>query len=223
MVINQNQIQQHQLHIPIEAGTILEGFLTVPKQAKALIIFVHGSGSSRFSSRNQYVASVLQKNKFATLLMDLLTQEEHDIDAISGKLRFDIALLTKRIVVATQWLRRYSETKKMIAGYFGASTGAAAALAAAALLPRKIFAVVSRGGRPDLAIQSLNKVKVPVLFLVGENDTNVLEMNKDAYIKLVVEKKLIIIPGATHLFEEEGSLEIVASNAAEWFNMHLPK
>ena len=194
----------------------LNGILTIPNDAKAIILFAHGSGSSRLSPRNQFVAEVLNKKGFATLLMDLLTEEEEIIDNQTGELRFDIEFLARRLVLTNDWLRENEETKNLKIGYFGSSTGAGAALIAASKI-KDIFAVVSRGGRPDLAMDYLDKVSSPTLLIVGSDDKEVIEMNKEALGKLEIKKKLEIIPGATHLFEEEGALEKVADIAANWF------
>jgi len=200
----------------------LEGDLVIPEKATAIIAFAHGSGSSRHSPRNQYVAHVLQKGGLATLLFDLLTAEEERIDVRTAQLRFDIALLARRLSEATAWLKKDADTRDLLIGYFGASTGAAAALVAAAQRPGDVFAVVSRGGRPDLAGASLPLVKASTLLIVGGDDTPVIDMNEDAFRQLrMEEKKLEIVPGATHLFEEPGTLERVASLARDWFRKEL--
>jgi pimeloyl-ACP methyl ester carboxylesterase len=186
-----------------------------------MIIFAHGSGSSRFSSRNRFVAGVLQKANLATLLLDLLTAEEEQIDLRTRHLRFDINLLANRLVEATHWVGDKPSLAGLPVGYFGASTGAAAALIAAAQLPQSTKAVVSRGGRPDLAGAALPKVTAPTLLIVGANDQPVLELNQDALHALRCEKKLAIIPGATHLFEEPGTLEQVADLAHNWFERYI--
>lgn len=196
---------------------ILEGILDLPKNPKGLVLFAHGSGSGRDSPRNQYVAKVLQDGQIGTLLFDLLTEEEDSI----YENRFNIELLTDRLIAATDWIKANPKTKNLSLGYFGASTGAAAALNAATQLPDRIHAVVSRGGRPDLAQDSLLKVQAPTLLIVGENDPQVLLLNQDAYQKLKGPKKLEIIPGATHLFEEAGTLEKVARLATQWFKKYL--
>lgn len=201
----------------------LHGDLTIPKNAQGIVLFAHGSGSSRHSTRNKYVAEVLQKANLATLLIDLLTEEEEKIDDYTAHLRFDIGLLAKRLVGATNWLLKTPDTKNLNIGYFGASTGAAAALVASIDCPDVINAIVSRGGRPDLAGPLLSRVKVPTLLIVGGNDSPVIEMNEEALSMLKVEKKIAIIPGATHLFEELGTLEQVAHLAADWFVTHLAK
>ena len=205
--------------IRIPLGQIhIEGLLELPARAKSIVLFAHGSGSSRHSKRNNYVASVLQKNGIATLLMDLLTPEE---DADYPK-RFDIPLLTHRLLAATQWIKSDPQTSQLPIGYFGASTGAAAALQAAALNDGAIGAVVSRGGRPDMAgISALEKVLSPTLLLVGGRDEEVIVLNREAYEYLRCVKELSIIPGATHLFAEPGTLEEAARQAAAWFSRHL--
>lgn len=195
----------------------LPGTLFLPSKSKQLVIFAHGSGSSRFSPRNLLVAEYLYDQGIASLLFDLLTEEE---DLIYEN-RFDIELIADRLVEATKWLSEQHETKKFKFGYFGASTGAAAALEAAAKLPDKIGAVVSRGGRPDLAMPYLSKVKTPTLLIVGGWDEAVIELNKEAYSALAGVKKMVIIPEATHLFEEEGKLEEVAKEAAGWFKKYI--
>jgi dienelactone hydrolase len=196
--------------------TELQGKLTIPANAKGVVIFAHGSGSSRMSPRNQMVAHYLQANGFGTLLFDLLTGEEDK----NYSMRFDIDLLTKRLVSATEWLQQMPVAKDTHIGYFGASTGAAAALKAAAFLPQ-IDAVVSRGGRPDLAAESLSKIESPVLLIVGGLDYEVLKLNQQAYIFLEGEKKLEVIAGATHLFEEHGAMEQVCEKAMKWFQKYL--
>ncbi len=204
------------VHIPIDSLK-LEGSLALPRQSRGLVIFAHGSGSSRFSPRNNFVARVLREAGIGTLLMDLLTEKE---DAVY-QTRFNIDLLTKRLLLATRWLQDQQSTKDLAIGYFGASTGAAAALKAAANIGSKIGAVVSRGGRPDLAEEALLHVQSPTLLIVGGNDDVVIELNRNAYAKLKGKKQLVIIPGATHLFEEPGTLEEVARLAREWFKQYL--
>ncbi len=209
---------------PVQVKTpsaVLEGSLCLPQNLKGIVLFAHGSGSSRLSPRNRYVAQVLQGRGIGTLLFDLLTAKEEVIDERTAKLRFDIKLLAKRLIEATDWLQRYLEAENMKLGYFGASTGAAAALVAATERQDVIQAVVSRGGRPDLAEEALPRVKAPTLLIVGGEDFQVIEMNRDALNKLKSEKTLIIIPGATHLFEEPGALEEVARLAADWFTKHF--
>lgn len=204
------------IQIPIDSIE-LEGNLVIPDGAKAIVLFSHGSGSSRLSPRNNFVAEVLQKAGIATLLFDLLTEEEDEV----YETRFNIPLLTERLKAVTKWLVKQDEVKDLNIGYFGASTGAASALEAAAVLGNKIHAVVSRGGRPDMAMDLLPDVKAPTLLIVGGNDGPVIEMNESALAKLECEKKLHIVPGATHLFEESGALEEVAKLASEWFQEHL--
>ncbi|MDO8262446.1 MAG: alpha/beta hydrolase [Gallionella sp.] len=212
------------VNIPVPADKVqLDGELVLPPSAKGVVLFAHGSGSSRFSPRNTYVAEVLQKRGIGTLLFDLLTREE-DRDY---ETRFDIALLTHRLLAATSWLQTNPKTQTMHLGYFGASTGAAAAVQAAAVQAAaktgtKITAVVSRGGRPDLAGEvALSGVTAPTLLIVGAADYGVIELNQQAYALMGCEKKLILIPGATHLFEEPGTLQQAASSAADWFAQHL--
>jgi putative phosphoribosyl transferase len=209
-----------EMKIPLGNVTV-EGTLTMPKEASAVVLFAHGSGSSRFSPRNQYVAKQFNKAKIATLLFDLLTKEEEEIDALTAEYRFNIPLLAQRLIGTTQWLRRDPVTKNLKFGYFGASTGAAAALIAAAKLSTDVSAVVSRGGRPDLAGEYLSEVEAPTLLLVGGLDVEVISLNREAMSQMTNEKKLVIIPGATHLFEEPGTLEIVAKSATEWFLRYL--
>jgi dienelactone hydrolase len=205
----------------IKTGKItLKGNLNIPNNAKGIVVFAHGSGSSRFSPRNQFVAEKLNNAGFATLLMDLLTEDEEIIDEQTAELRFNIPMLAERMIGATKWLRKNPETNNLKIGYFGASTGAAAALIAAAEFP-EVKAVVSRGGRPDLAIDYLPKVKAPTLLIVGGWDEEVIEMNKEALEKIKAEKKLEIVPKATHLFEEPGKLEKVAELAIAWFRRYL--
>jgi putative phosphoribosyl transferase len=200
----------------------LAGTLVIPQNAQGIVLFVHGSGSSRNSPRNRHVAEVLQDSGLATLLFDLLTAEEDEIDRWSAELRFNIGLLSRRLVQVTQWVRQLARTRDLMIGYFGASTGAAAALIAAAQLRNQIGAVVSRGGRPDLARDALSSVSTPTLLLVGSLDEDVLELNRQALAKLAsLEKELRVIPGATHLFEEPGTLDLVAKAAADWFTSHL--
>jgi pimeloyl-ACP methyl ester carboxylesterase len=195
--------------------------LRIPEDAKGLVIFAHGSGSSRLSSRNRFVAGVLQRAGFATLLLDLLTAREEEIDLQTRHLRFDIDLLARRLVEATEWSGKEPSIRDLPAAYFGASTGAAAALIAAADLPDTIRAVVSRGGRPDLAGPALSRVKAPTLLIVGGDDVPVIELNEQAFNKLQCEKKLEIVPRATHLFEEPGTLERVAALASSWFGDYV--
>lgn len=206
----------------IKAGRVLlEGNISIPKGSAGIVHFVHGSGSSRLSPRNRYVADELNKRGLATLLFDLLTKEEEIIDEQTAHLRFDIDLLTRRLIDTTDWVQNDPEISKLNVGYFGASTGAAAALVAAAERSNIVKAVVSRGGRPDLAGPKLGEVRCPTLLIVGGHDGQVIEMNKDALARLKSEKKLVIVPGATHLFEERGKLEEVAVHAGNWFLKYL--
>ena len=199
----------------------LEGELIVPAGAQGLVLFAHGSGSSRHSPRNQFVARRIREAGVGTLLFDLLTREEEEADAYTRHLRFDIRLLARRLVDATEWLRREGELGRLRVGYFGASTGGGAALAAAAELGSEVGAVVSRGGRPDLAGEALPRVVSPTLLIVGGLDEPVIRLNEEALARLLCEKELKIVPGATHLFEEPGALEEVARLAAGWFQKHL--
>jgi dienelactone hydrolase len=204
--------------VTIRAGTAaLGGTLDIPPGARAAVVFAHGSGSSRHSPRNRYVAQVLRRAGMATLLTDLLTPDEERREARTRHLRFDIALLAERLSEVTDYLVQAPDTRDLVLGYFGASTGAAAALVAAAGHPELIRAVVSRGGRPDLAAAALPGVRAPTLLIVGGADYGVIEMNEQALGRLTVEKSLIIVPGATHLFEEPGALEQVAHLATDWF------
>jgi dienelactone hydrolase len=198
----------------------LQGVLRIPRNVRGIVLFAHGSGSGRFSPRNTYVADLLSEAGFATLLFDLLTADEEEIDALTAELRFDIPLLTGRLAAVTRWAIEQPELKGLAIGYFGASTGAAAALAAAAQLPA-VAAVVSRGGRPDLAGPALPEVHAATLLIVGGNDHQVLALNQSALARLSCEARLEIVPGATHLFVEPGALEQVASLAAAWFTRHL--
>ncbi|MDP5337361.1 MAG: dienelactone hydrolase family protein [Nodularia sp. (in: cyanobacteria)] len=208
--------------VSVTAGEVkLEGNLVIPNAATGIVIFAHGSGSSRHSPRNRYVAGVLQKAGLATLLIDLLTHEEEAIDLITRHLRFDIELLASRLVNTTDWLAQNPETHHLQVGYFGASTGGGAALVAAAKRPDTVKAVVSRGGRPDLAGSALPHVQAPTLLIVGGYDTPVIAMNQDALKQLRIEKQLEIIPSATHLFEEPGALAKVAQLASQWFTLYL--
>jgi putative phosphoribosyl transferase len=208
--------------VRIQAGAVtLEGDLQVPEQATGLVLFAHGSGSSRHSPRNRFVAHELQIAGLATLLLDLLTSQEEAVDQHTGHLRFDIELLAERLVTATQWAAVDPATRSLAIGYFGASTGAAAALVAAAVEPEKVHAVVSRGGRPDLAGEALPLVRAPTLLIVGGRDLTVLELNRAAMARMRTEMRLEIVTGATHLFEEPGALEAVARLARDWFLQHL--
>jgi putative phosphoribosyl transferase len=208
------------LRIPV-AGVLLEADVTVPEQARGVVAFAHGSGSSRHSPRNRYVAGELQAAGLATVLADLLTEQEEQLDARTGELRFDISLLAVRVIALTDWVTEYEQTTGLTVGLFGASTGAAAALVAAAARPERVGAVVSRGGRPDLAGEFLRLVRAPTLLIVGGNDEVVIDLNRRAMQKLSVETRLAIVPGATHLFAEPGTLEQVAELARDWFVVHL--
>jgi putative phosphoribosyl transferase len=205
--------------VGIPADSIqMEGMLEIPADPLGVVLFAHGSGSSRLSPRNNYVAAVLREARLATLLLDLLTPQEDQV----YQTRFDISLLTRRLHVAAKWLQQHSDTPSLPIGLFGASTGAAAALQVAAIAGQAIAAVVSRGGRPELAgREALEKVSAPTLLIVGGLDDVVIELNKAAYAILRCEKQLVIVPGATHLFEEPGTLEAVARLAKEWFIMHM--
>jgi dienelactone hydrolase len=208
--------------VKVPAGEVsLEGNLVVPVGARGVVLFAHGSGSGRHSPRNRYVARALQDAGLGTLLLDLLTPEEEQVDAMTAHLRFDIGMLAERLVGATDWLGQHPGTRRMEVGYFGASTGAGAALVAAARRPEVVGAVVSRGGRPDLAGQALAGVRAPTLLIVGGNDVPVIAMNQQTMDQLHSEKRLVIVPGATHLFEEPGALEQVASLARDWFLRYL--
>src|SRR5438128_1133838 len=207
--------------VHIQAGPVtVDGNLTVPNGATALVLFAHGSGSSRHSPRNQFVARTLYDAGLATLLFDLLTPEEELVDTRTAELRFDIRLLADRLVHATKWVKQQPETRDLRIGYFGSSTGGGAALVAAAELPRDVGAVVSRGGRPDLAGEALPKVQAPTLLIVGGEDHVVINLNKEAQAQMRCEVKLEIVPGATHLFEEPGTLKRVAELASDWFLLH---
>ncbi len=208
--------------VRIPAGEhVLEGDLRVPPDAAGLVIFAHGSGSSRFSSRNGAVARTLEQARLATLLLDLLTDREEAEDGISGEYRFDIELLGGRVMAAVDWATEDPALEHLPIALFGASTGAAAALVAAAGRPALVRAVISRGGRPDLAHAALRKVQAPTLLIVGSRDTEVIELNRRAMAKMIVPADLVIIPGATHLFEEEGTLEQVASHASDFCRQHV--
>lgn len=208
------------VHIP--AGQVmLEGDFRIPESPRGVVLFAHGSGSSRHSPRNRYVAQVLSQAGLATLLFDLLTPDEESIDMETSALRFDIELLAQRLLNATEWTVQQPQVAELKIGYFGASTGAAAALVAAAQYPERLGAVVSRGGRPDLAGAALSRVQAPTLLIVGGEDTVVIDLNRQAMRRLRCEKRLEIVPGATHLFEEPGTLEEVAVLAQTWFSQHL--
>jgi dienelactone hydrolase len=214
-----NAVQQR-LEIPA-SGVVLEADVVVPPRAQGVVLFAHGSGSSRHSPRNRYVAGELSSAGLAIVLVDLLTAEEERVDTRTGALRFDIDLLATRVAAATDWLVEREPTAGLGLGLFGASTGAAAALVAAATRPSAVGAVVSRGGRPDLAGEYLRLVHQPTLLIVGERDTVVIELNRKAMERLSSQTRLEIVPGATHLFEEPGTLEQVARLARDWFIRHL--
>jgi putative phosphoribosyl transferase len=219
--ISGQKVQEQLVSIP--AGSVqLEGTLAVPKGAEGIVLFAHGSGSSRFSPRNRYVAKALQDATLATLLIDLLTPEEEQIDRQTRQHRFDIALLAERLIAATDWLTQSPDTKHLGIGYFGASTGAGAALVAAAQRPDIVRAIVSRGGRADLAsIEVLRQVQAPTLMIAGGYDFLIIMTNRDAMAQIPGKKRLEIVPKATHLFEEPGALEEVARLASEWFQQYL--
>jgi putative phosphoribosyl transferase len=208
--------EERRVRIPVDGGE-LGGSLVLPMEAAAIVLFAHGAGSSRLSPRNRYVAEVIQGAGIGTLLFDLLMESEAEDRANV----FDIGLLASRLIQATSWLLENPRTGGLRVGYFGASTGAAAALTAAARIPETIAAVVSRGGRPDLALRDLGRVRAPTLLIVGGADEEVLELNRIALEHLDTEKELVVVPGATHLFEETGALEEVANFATDWFSRHL--
>jgi putative phosphoribosyl transferase len=208
--------------VRVSAGPVtLEGSLGIPNSAGGVVLFAHGSGSGRHSPRNRYVARVLREANLATLLIDLLTEDEEEVDLRTTRLRFDIGLLARRLVGATDWLVQNPDTEQLRIGYLGASTGAGAALVAAAERPDEVGAIVSRGGRPDLAGDALPLVKAPTLLIVGGNDEPVIGMNEEALARMRAVKRLQIVPGASHLFEEPGALEEVARLATVWFARHL--
>ena len=211
----------NEVRIPAGRAT-LDGNLTIIDQASTLVLFVHGSGSSRHSPRNQFVARTLNEAGLATLLFDLLTPEEEEVDLYSREHRFNISLLAERLVYATKWAKQRPQMRDLRVGYFGSSTGGAAALVAAAELANEVEAIVSRGGRPDLAGDALPKVKAPTLLIVGGEDHVVIELNEQARAQMKCECKIDIVPGATHLFEEPGALEKVAKLASDWFSLHAP-
>jgi len=218
---NEHQQPPQEVEIKIDDKVSIKSSLNVFERAKGIVLFAHGSGSGRFSRRNRYVAGVLGQAGIASLLIDLLTEEEEKVDLVTRELRFDIELLATRVVSATKWLLADSALSKLKIGYFGASTGASAALVAAAELGEDIGAVVSRGGRPDLAGPALAKVTVPTLLIVGGSDFVVIDLNKRAMEQLAGERELLIVPGAGHLFEEPGALEQVAEHAEKWFSRYL--
>jgi len=220
--MNQRRESQKESLVSVAVDSVaLEGNLCIPKAAKGVVLFAHGSGSSRHSPRNRFVAEVLGEAGLATFLIDLLTEEEEAIDRRTRQLRFNINLLATRLAGATDWLLHNPSTRHLQIGYFGASTGAAAALVAATQRPQAVSAIVSRGGRPDLADSVLSQVQAPTLLIVGGNDDPVIAMNQSALAKLQTEKQLKIIPGATHLFEEPGTLEQVSQLASQWFEQYL--
>ncbi len=210
-------MKEAEVSIPLDSEITLKGNLAIPEKAKLIVVFAHGSGSGRFSPRNQFVAKFLNKETMATLLLDLLTPKEEAVDEYTREFRFDIPLLAGRLEAVSKWLQKQTETSKLKIAYFGASTGAAAALIAAAHQGKEIAAVVSRGGRPDLAGDALPKVIAPTLLIVGGDDREVITLNNQANQLLTCTKKVEIVPGATHLFEEKGTLEQVAKLAAGWF------
>jgi len=215
-------IDTSQKAVQIPSGSVLfHGDLQIPPGSQGVVLFAHGSGSSRLSPRNRFVADVFNRSHLGTLLFDLLTREEEAVDIYTRHLRFDIDMLARRLTDAAKWISDQEETRGMRVGLFGASTGAAAALMAAAELGSRISAVVSRGGRPDLAGDTLPEVTAPTLLIVGGLDDAVIELNEKAFRQLRCEREMKIIPGATHLFEEPGKLEAVADIAAEWFQRHL--
>jgi putative phosphoribosyl transferase len=214
------KIEERLVGVVTGTATLL-GDLRLPEGARGIVLFAHGSGSSRRSSRNRHVARLFNEARLATLLVDLLTPDEEAVDQRTAHLRFDIGLLAERLVGATDWLARQTATRAMRIGYFGASTGAAAALVAAVERPHLIGAVVSRGGRPDLAAAALPRVVAPTLLIVGGNDPLVIELNRAALAQLRCEKRMVVVPGATHLFEEPGALDEVARLARDWFERHL--
>jgi putative phosphoribosyl transferase len=209
------------VELSTSSGLTLYGELSVPDEATGLVLFAHGSGSSRHSPRNQFVAHVLREAGLGTLLFDLLTTEEEEADQYTAHLRFDIKLLAERLIQGTQWVQSREDLQHLRIGYFGSSTGGGAALVAAGEEGDLVGAVVSRGGRPDLAGESLRHVVSPTLLIVGELDEPVIRLNEEAYDWMACEKDLVIVPGATHLFEEPGALEHVARLAAHWFQEHL--
>ncbi|WP_373533037.1 dienelactone hydrolase family protein [Vampirovibrio sp.] len=220
----QNQAILQNQEVLIDVGDeSLPGILAVPNAAAGIILFAHGSGSSRLSPRNQYVARQFNQAGLATLLFDLLTSPEERLDRLTGQLRFNVGLLANRLSAVADWVSHYPETQQFQIGYFGASTGAAAALMAAAHNPHTVKAIVSRGGRPDLGGDSLRDVQAPSLLMVGSLDTDVIGLNEQAFQEMRCEKKLQIIPGASHLFEEPGKLETVSEIATTWFLNHLIK
>jgi len=218
------QTPVHEQPVQVMTGPVrLEGNLSLPDGARGIVLFAHGSGSSRHSPRNRFVAAQMVEARLATLLIDLLTLDEERVDMQTRRLRFDIGLLARRLVGAANWILNHPDLRGLGIGLFGASTGAAAALVAAAELPHAVRAVVSRGGRPDLAGVALSRVRAPTLLIVGGNDGPVISMNREALVHLQTEKRLEIVPGAAHLFEEPGALERVAALAQQWFLRYLPQ
>lgn len=210
--------------VRVAAGRVtLDGDLSIPVHARAIVLFAHGSGSSRFSARNKRVASLLHERGFATLLVDLLTPNEEVLDEQTGEFRFDIGRLAERLIGAADWLEQEPSTAKLPLAIFGASTGGGAALVAAAEMPQRVVAVVSRGGRPDLAGEALKRVHAPTLLIVGGNDEPVIELNREALAELRAPARLEVIPGATHLFEEPGALDEVARHAAAWIETYAAR
>lgn len=207
--------------VTLDQGVSTNAFLALPDEPKGLVVFAHGSGSGRHSPRNRFVADALNTAGLATLLLDLLTPQEEALDRRTAELRFDIALLARRLIGATDWVRSQPALSDYRLAYFGASTGAAAALVAAAIVPGEIFAVVSRGGRPDLAGQYLARVRAPTLLIVGGADPKVLALNRRASAQMKCNREIVIVPDASHLFEEPGALEEVAHLARYWFGRHL--
>lgn len=213
-------VTMEEVLIPV-GDVVLQGLLAIPERARGLVVFAHGSGSSRHSRRNRHVAYLLQEAGFATLLFDLLSEEEEREDVVTARLRFDIPLLARRLAATVDWMEGQHELRGLPLGLFGASTGAAAALIAAAERPRSVRAVVSRGGRPDLAGEHLAHVNAPVMLIVGGDDVPVIKLNRDAAAQLRTQHHVVIVPGATHLFEEPGKLDEVAEIAIDWFRRHL--
>lgn len=220
-MVEKREIIKEDLVVQLDKELNLKGNLHIPSNANGIVLFAHGSGSSRNSPRNQWVASFLNDSNIATFLFDLLSSEEEKNDILTRELRFNIPLLAERLIKMTEWIFKNPETHPLTVGYFGASTGAAAALIAASELGSKINAVVCRGGRPDLALQALQKVTSPILLIVGANDYGTIELNQMAFDILQCNKKLEIVPGATHLFEEQGALEEVGRMASIWFMQYL--
>lgn len=212
-------MNEREVRIPIGANDALGGTMTVPAHPRGIVLFAHGTGSSRFSPRNTFVARTLNNAGFATLLLDLLTRDEEKIDNRTRKLRFDVNMLAERLIAATDWLTEEFDNLRI--AYFGASTGAAAAITAAAERPDRIAAIVSRGGRPDLATSALPKITAPTLLIVGERDDHVIDLNREAADLMKAPHEITIVPNATHLFEEPGALDEVAHLACRWFDHHL--